>query len=125
MSLQEASPLSVGVVIDASGQQHQQQHSTQAERAGRSAAMKQSSTVTMAVVSNCQAFMLLLDQHAMRQGVAILLYRAACVISTAALPLCPHCASLLQCMPAWLFILVGPDCWHHGWCSSADGWPSI
>jgi hypothetical protein len=71
MSLQEASPLSVGVVIDAPGQQHQQQHSAQAERAGRSAAMKQSSTLTMAVVSNFQAFMLLLDQHAMPQGVAI------------------------------------------------------
>jgi hypothetical protein len=50
MSLQEASPLSVGVAVDVHGQQQQQQ-STQAKRAGHPAAMKQSSQVTMAVVS--------------------------------------------------------------------------
>jgi hypothetical protein len=52
MSLHEASPLSVGVVMNGPGQQQQQQQSAQAERVGHSEAMKQSSTVTMAVVSN-------------------------------------------------------------------------
>jgi hypothetical protein len=67
MSLQEAPTLAVGVAMEGPGQQQQQQQqqqSTHAKRASHSAAMKQSSSVTMAVVSgrwHCQAMAL---QHA-------------------------------------------------------------